>query len=52
MSKTMFLDRDPDIPAGKNAGTKTVRIGNEKKQKEKADMHFPNLLSFASWLTD
>src|SRR5699024_677262 len=48
----MAGDRDPDILAGRNAGTKTVRIGNEKKQNEKADMHFPTLLSFASWLTD
>ena len=48
----MAGDRDPDILAGRNAGTKTVLIGNVKKQKEKGDMHFPTLLSFASWLTD
>lgn len=48
----MAGDRDPDILAGRNAGTKTVLIGNEKKQKEKADLHFPTLLSFAAWLTD
>lgn len=51
-SSYMAGDRDPDILAGVNAGTKTVHIGNVKKQKEKADMHFPTLLSFASWLTD
>lgn len=51
-SSYMAGDRDADILAGRNAGTKTVRIGNEKKQSEQADMHFPTLLSFASWLTD
>ncbi|HIV81752.1 MAG TPA: HAD family hydrolase [Candidatus Salinicoccus merdavium] len=51
-SSYMAGDRDPDILAGRNAGTKTVLIGNVKKQKEKGDMHFPTLLSFASWLTD
>lgn len=48
----MAGDREPDIQAGKSAGTKTVLIGHGKKQKVKADMHFPTLLSFAAWLTD
>ncbi|SDL07211.1 D-glycero-alpha-D-manno-heptose-1,7-bisphosphate 7-phosphatase [Lacicoccus qingdaonensis] len=51
-SSYMAGDRDPDILAGRNAGTKTVFLGNDKKQKEKADLHFPTLLSFATWLTD
>ncbi|WP_411844393.1 D-glycero-alpha-D-manno-heptose-1,7-bisphosphate 7-phosphatase [Salinicoccus sp. HZC-1] len=48
----MAGDREPDIEAGRNAGTKTIFIGKDKKQKVKADKNFPNLLSFADWLTE
>lgn len=49
-SSYMVGDREPDIEAGRNAGTKTVFIKKEKKPKVKADKHFPDLLSFAAWI--
>ena len=48
-SSYMVGDREPDIEAGKKAGTKTVLIGS--KEKAEADMTFPDLLAFAVWLT-
>lgn len=48
----MAGDREPDIDAGRNAGTKTVFIGHGKKQKVAADENFPDLAAFAAWLTD
>lgn len=48
----MAGDREPDIQAGKNAGTKTVLIGRHEKRRTDADFHFPDLLSFSRWLTD
>ena len=44
----MAGDREPDIYAGKKAGTTTVLIGNNKRIK--ADQQFSNLLAFADWL--
>ncbi|MCD2137655.1 D-glycero-alpha-D-manno-heptose-1,7-bisphosphate 7-phosphatase [Salinicoccus halitifaciens] len=46
----MAGDREVDIQAGKNAGTRTIFIGKDKK-KAGADHQFPDLLSFAGWLT-
>lgn len=46
----MVGDREPDITAGKEAGTKTIFVGNRKKNKVDADMAFPNLISTAKWL--
>lgn len=51
-SSYMAGDREPDIEAGRSAGTKTVFITHDGKQKIKADEYFPDLLSFAEWLTD
>lgn len=45
----MVGDREPDIEAGKKAGTKTVLVGT-RKEKVKADMFFADLLSFSYWL--
>lgn len=45
----MVGDRIPDMEAGKAAGTTTVLIG--AREKGDADMQFPNLLGFATWLT-
>ncbi len=47
----MAGDREPDIHAGKNAGTRTVFIGRDKKKRTGADYRFPDLLSFSNWLT-
>lgn len=47
----MAGDREPDIEAGRNAGTNTVLIGGDNKQKVRTDARFPNLLAFAEWLT-
>jgi len=44
----MIGDRDIDITAGKEAGTKTILIGNEKV--EHADYYFENLLKAAVWI--
>ncbi|MFD2761264.1 D-glycero-alpha-D-manno-heptose-1,7-bisphosphate 7-phosphatase [Lentibacillus juripiscarius] len=48
----MAGDREPDITAGKEAGTTTVLIGQRKREQQKADanMTFPDLLAFARWL--
>lgn len=46
----MVGDREPDIEAGKRAGTKTVLLGGKDKQTAEADWFFPDLLSFANWL--
>ncbi|RYG72355.1 HAD family hydrolase [Lentibacillus lipolyticus] len=46
----MVGDREPDIMAGKEAGTTTVLIGERNQHKIGADKHFPNLLAFARWL--
>ncbi|SFA94446.1 D-glycero-D-manno-heptose 1,7-bisphosphate phosphatase [Lentibacillus halodurans] len=46
----MAGDREPDIAAGKKAGTKTVLIGGREQDKVDADMDFPDLFSFADWL--
>lgn len=45
----MIGDREPDIEAGKQAGMKTILVGErEDKQKVEADMCFSNLLSAAA----
>ncbi|MGM7720049.1 D-glycero-alpha-D-manno-heptose-1,7-bisphosphate 7-phosphatase [Metabacillus sp. Hm71] len=44
----MIGDRDVDIMAGKQAGTKTIFIGEEEGE---ADYQFPSLLEAAKWLT-
>ncbi|PMC35278.1 D-glycero-beta-D-manno-heptose-1,7-bisphosphate 7-phosphatase [Bacillus sp. UMB0899] len=44
----MVGDRDVDILAGKQAGTKTILIGNEEGL---ADIRFPTLYDAASWIT-
>ncbi|MBO1001370.1 D-glycero-alpha-D-manno-heptose-1,7-bisphosphate 7-phosphatase [Pseudogracilibacillus auburnensis] len=47
----MVGDRKPDIEAGKGAGTKTVLVGN-RRGNAKADLSFPDLLSFVNWLIE
>lgn len=44
----MVGDRDVDIFAGKQAGTKTILIGDEEGL---ADYRFPSLIEAAKWLT-
>ncbi|MBO8156380.1 MAG: HAD family hydrolase [Bacillaceae bacterium] len=52
LSKSFMVgDRDPDIEAGKRAGTRTVFIG-DRDEGEEADIAFPDLLSAATWLTE
>ncbi|WP_223700595.1 D-glycero-alpha-D-manno-heptose-1,7-bisphosphate 7-phosphatase [Sutcliffiella deserti] len=46
-SSYMIGDREPDILAGKSAGTKTIFIG---KETNIADYTFPTLLDAAKWL--
>lgn len=46
----MVGDREPDIEAGKHAGTQTVLIGNRLKDDIEANLHFPSLHAFAKWL--
>ncbi|SHG50008.1 D-glycero-alpha-D-manno-heptose-1,7-bisphosphate 7-phosphatase [Ornithinibacillus halophilus] len=46
----MVGDREPDIEAGKKAGTKTVLVGNRDKEKVDADYYFNDLLIFSTWL--
>ncbi|WP_156290062.1 D-glycero-alpha-D-manno-heptose-1,7-bisphosphate 7-phosphatase [Oceanobacillus salinisoli] len=46
----MVGDRTPDIEAGKEAGTKTVLVGNREENQVEADMYFQDLLSFAEWI--
>ena len=48
----MVGDREPDIRAGRNAGTRTVFIGNRMNRKIGADHHFRNLISFSNWLVN
>jgi len=48
----MVGDREPDITAGKKAGTATVLVGERDREKAKADMYFPDLLSFSNWLVN
>ncbi|MFC0273549.1 D-glycero-alpha-D-manno-heptose-1,7-bisphosphate 7-phosphatase [Metabacillus herbersteinensis] len=48
----MVGDRDVDIIAGKQAGTKTILIGNKSDRDQfQADHHFPSLYKAAVWLT-
>lgn len=44
----MVGDRNPDIEAGKKAGTKTVLVGN-RNEKAVADFYFTDLLAFSNW---
>ncbi|WP_342388415.1 D-glycero-alpha-D-manno-heptose-1,7-bisphosphate 7-phosphatase [Salinicoccus bachuensis] len=48
----MVGDREPDIQAGRNAGTRTVFIANRKNKKIGADYHFKDLISFSNWLVN
>ncbi|MRG85635.1 D-glycero-alpha-D-manno-heptose-1,7-bisphosphate 7-phosphatase [Salinibacillus xinjiangensis] len=48
----MVGDREPDIVAGKEAGTKTILVGDRKDEKADADMFFPDLLSVANWIVE
>lgn len=48
----MAGDREPDIGAGRNAGTKTVFISHGQQQKVAADEHFADLAAFAQWVAD
>lgn len=43
----MVGDRDVDILAGKQAGTRTILIGDEEGL---ADIHFPSLYEAAKWI--
>ena len=45
----MIGDREPDIEAGKRAGTTTVLVGNREGSFEEADKVFKNLLEFSTW---
>jgi D-glycero-D-manno-heptose 1,7-bisphosphate phosphatase len=47
----MVGDREPDILAGKEAGVKTILVG-DRNETEDADMFFPDLLSVANWLAE
>lgn len=46
----MVGDREPDIEAGKKAGTRTVLVGERLKNDIGADLYFKNLYGFAQWL--
>ncbi|WP_010097876.1 D-glycero-alpha-D-manno-heptose-1,7-bisphosphate 7-phosphatase [Ornithinibacillus scapharcae] len=46
----MVGDRDPDIEAGREAGSKTVLVGTRENTSAEADYRFPDLLAFAEWL--
>ncbi|WP_026907935.1 D-glycero-alpha-D-manno-heptose-1,7-bisphosphate 7-phosphatase [Paucisalibacillus globulus] len=48
----MVGDRDPDIEAGKKAGTKTVLVGNREKTISESDLKFKDLLEFVEWLIE
>ncbi|GAB4071906.1 D-glycero-beta-D-manno-heptose 1,7-bisphosphate 7-phosphatase [Barrientosiimonas marina] len=48
----MIGDREPDISAGKRAGVKTVLISQKERHTASADMLFPDLFTFTSWLDD
>lgn len=43
----MIGDREPDIDAGKEAGTQTILVGDRKERQADADMYFPDLLAVA-----
>ncbi len=47
----MVGDREPDIIAGKEAGTRTILVGKREEEAD-ADMYFPDLLSVANWLAE
>ncbi|MFC3420381.1 D-glycero-alpha-D-manno-heptose-1,7-bisphosphate 7-phosphatase [Salinicoccus hispanicus] len=47
----MAGDREPDILAGKNAGTQTVFINRKANKALGADHQFDTLLAFSNWLT-
>lgn len=52
LSKSYMVgDREPDIEAGKEAGTQTILIGERDEEQAEADMIFPDLISVAVWLT-
>ncbi|MEC5423949.1 HAD family hydrolase [Virgibacillus sp. C22-A2] len=46
----MVGDREPDIEAGKEAGTTTILVGDRKESKVEADKIFPDLLAVAKWI--
>ncbi|GAB3049168.1 D-glycero-alpha-D-manno-heptose-1,7-bisphosphate 7-phosphatase [Virgibacillus ainsalahensis] len=46
----MVGDRLPDIQAGKEAGVRTVLVGERMENKKEADMNFGDLLSVAKWM--
>ncbi|MGJ9384813.1 D-glycero-alpha-D-manno-heptose-1,7-bisphosphate 7-phosphatase [Salipaludibacillus sp. CF4.18] len=46
----MIGDREPDIEAGKEAGTQTILVGDRKERQADADMYFPDLLAAAYWI--
>ncbi|MEN2767050.1 D-glycero-alpha-D-manno-heptose-1,7-bisphosphate 7-phosphatase [Ornithinibacillus xuwenensis] len=46
----MVGDREPDIDAGREAGTKTVLVGNREESSIAASMQFTDLLAFSKWL--
>ncbi|HLQ71493.1 MAG TPA: HAD family hydrolase [Bacillota bacterium] len=46
----MVGDREPDIEAGKKAGTQTVLVGDRLTHNIGSDWQFPDLLAFATWL--
>ncbi|WP_042221220.1 D-glycero-alpha-D-manno-heptose-1,7-bisphosphate 7-phosphatase [Oceanobacillus manasiensis] len=48
----MIGDREPDIVAGRQAGTKTILVGTRDKHKIEADMVFNNLLEASKYLTN
>ncbi|MFC4558292.1 D-glycero-alpha-D-manno-heptose-1,7-bisphosphate 7-phosphatase [Virgibacillus kekensis] len=48
----MVGDRQPDIEAGKEAGTKTVLVGSREGDQVNADYSFKDLREFAEWLTN
>ena len=48
----MIGDREPDIIAGREAGTKTILVGTRDKENVKADFVFEDLLEAAEHLTD
>jgi D-glycero-D-manno-heptose 1,7-bisphosphate phosphatase len=47
----MVGDREPDILAGKEAGVRTILVG-DRNETEDADMFFPDLLAVANWLAE
>ncbi|MFD2629767.1 D-glycero-alpha-D-manno-heptose-1,7-bisphosphate 7-phosphatase [Oceanobacillus kapialis] len=47
----MIGDREPDIVAGKQAGTKTILVGARDQDKVEADLVFEDLLEAATYIT-